>query len=99
MNKVAVTGLGTINSIAKSKDEFKENLKKMTIGIDHITQFDTTDHKVKIAGEVKDFDPILYMDKKLARRYDRFLQFAIAATKEALEDSNLEGKNGKKMLL
>lgn len=95
MNKVAVTGLGTINSIAKSKDEFKENLKKMTIGIDHITQFDTTDHKVKIAGEVKDFDPILYMDKKLARRYDRFLQFAIAATKEALEDSNLEGEEWK----
>ncbi|WGS64173.1 beta-ketoacyl-ACP synthase II [Marinitoga aeolica] len=95
MNKVAVTGLGTINSIAKSKNEFKENLKKMTIGIDHITQFDTTDHKVKIAGEVKDFDPVLYMDKKLARRYDRFLQFAIAATKEALEDSNLEGEEWK----
>lgn len=90
MRKVVVTGLGVINAIAKSKDEFKENLKNMVIGIDHISQFDTTDHKVKIAGEVKDFDPLLYMDKKIAKRYDRFLQFAIAATKEALEDSNLE---------
>ncbi|AEX84502.1 3-oxoacyl-ACP synthase [Marinitoga sp. 1135] len=95
MRKVAVTGLGTINSIAKNTKEFKEELKKMTIGIDHITQFDTTDHKVKIAAEVKDFEPTLYMDKKLARRYDRFLQFAIAATKEALEDSNLEGEDWK----
>ncbi|NUU99295.1 3-oxoacyl-ACP synthase [Marinitoga sp. 1154] len=89
MVKVAVTGLGTINSIAKSKEEFKENLKNMKIGIDHISQFDTAEHKVKIAGEVKDFDPTQYMDKKLARRYDRFLQFAIAASKEALEDSGL----------
>ncbi|OQY10048.1 MAG: beta-ketoacyl-[acyl-carrier-protein] synthase II [Marinitoga sp. 4572_148] len=93
MRKVVVTGLGTINPIAKSKDEFKENLKKMVVGIDHITQFDTTDHKVKIAGEVKDFDPTLYMDKKLAKRYDRFLQFAIAASKAALEDSKLD-ENG-----
>ncbi|KAF2955652.1 beta-ketoacyl-ACP synthase II [Marinitoga sp. 38H-ov] len=89
MNKVVVTGLGTINSIAKSKEEFKESLRKMKIGIDYITQFDTNDHKVKIAAEVKDFDPTLYMDKKTAKRYDRFLQFAIAATKEALEDSKL----------
>lgn len=90
MKKVVVTGLGTINSIGKTKEEFKENLKKMTIGIDYITQFDTTDHKVKIAAEVKDFDPTQYMDKKTAKRYDRFLQFAIAATKDALEDSKLD---------
>ncbi|SHE27430.1 3-oxoacyl-[acyl-carrier-protein] synthase II [Marinitoga hydrogenitolerans DSM 16785] len=93
MKKVAVTGIGTINSIAKSKEEFKEKLKKMTIGIDNITQFDTTNHKVKIAGEVKEFEPTLYMDKKTAKRYDRFLQFAIAASKEALEDSSLD-ENG-----
>jgi len=89
MRKVAITGIGTINPIANNKEEFKEALKRMDIGIDFITQFDTSDQKVKIAGEIKNFEPENYMDKKSARRYDRFLQLAIAASKEALEDSGI----------
>lgn len=89
MRKVAITGIGTINPIANNKDEFKEALKRMEVGIDFITQFDASDQKVKIAGEIKNFNPENYMDKKSARRYDRFLQLAIAASKEALEDSGI----------
>jgi len=90
MNRVAVTGIGTINSIAKNTKEFSESLKNDVVGIDMITQFDTSDHKTKIAGEIKDFEPKNYMDKKLAKRYDRFLQLALVASKEAIEDANFE---------
>jgi len=89
MRRVAITGIGTINPIANNKEEFARALKEMKIGIDFITQFDTSDQKVKIAGEVKEFNPEDYMDKKAAKRYDRFLQLAIAASKEALQDSGL----------
>ncbi|RAO99707.1 3-oxoacyl-ACP synthase [Petrotoga sp. 9PW.55.5.1] len=90
MKKVVITGIGTVNSIAKNCEEFVKGLKDMKIGIDKITQFDTTDHKVKIAAEIKDFDPQKYLDKKTAKRYDRFLQLAIAASDEAIKDSGLE---------
>jgi 3-oxoacyl-[acyl-carrier-protein] synthase II len=90
MKRVAITGLGTINSISKNVNEYKENLKNLKIGIDKITQFDTTDQKVKIAAEVKDFKASDYMDRKKAKRYDRYLQFAMVAANEAIEDSNLE---------
>lgn len=89
MRRVAITGIGTINPVANNKEEFVKALKEMKIGIDFITQFDTSNQKVKIAGEIKDFNPEHYMDKKAARRYDRFLQLAIAASREALQDSGL----------
>jgi len=90
VNRVAVTGVGSINPLGKTKSEFIENLKKMKTGTGYITQFDSTGHKVKVAAEIKDFDPCEYMDKKSARRYDRVLQLAVAASKKALEDSGLE---------
>lgn len=90
MKRVAVTGLGTINSIANNVEEFKQALREMKIGIDFITQFDTTDHITKIAAEVKDFHPENFMEQKLARRYDRFLQFAMVAAREAVEDAGLD---------
>lgn len=89
MKRVVVTGIGTINAIAKNKDELVNSLKEMKIGVDQITQFDTSEHKVSIAAEVKDFDPKQYMDKKKARRYDRVLQFAMVSAQQALEDSKL----------
>ncbi|MBL5980779.1 3-oxoacyl-ACP synthase [Petrotoga sp. 8T1HF07.NaAc.6.1] len=89
MHKVVITGMGTVNAIAKNTEEFSEGLKEMRIGIDKITQFDTSDHKVKIAAEIKDFDPLQYMDSRTAKRYDRFLQLAIAASDEAIEDAGL----------
>ena len=89
MHKVVITGMGTINPIAKNTQGFLEGLKEMRSGIDKITQFDTSDHKVKIAAEIKDFDPEEYMDRKTAKRYDRFLQLAVAASDEAIEDAGL----------
>ncbi len=93
MKRVVVTGIGTINAIAKNKEELKQSLKEMKIGVDKITQFDTSEHKVSIAAEVKEFDPKKYMDKKKARRYDRVLQFAMVSAEEALNDSGLD-ENG-----
>ncbi|PNR96638.1 beta-ketoacyl-ACP synthase II [Petrotoga sp. 9PWA.NaAc.5.4] len=93
MPRVAVTGIGTVNSIAKDIEEFSTGLKEMKNGIDFITQFDTTDHKVKIAAEIKDFDPEKYLDKRTAKRYDRFLQLAIAASDEAIKDAKLKDED------
>ena len=71
-------------------DEFWSNIKKGVVGIGPITQIDTTDYKAKLAAEVKDFDPKEHMDPKSARRMERFAQFAVAASKQALEDSELD---------
>ncbi len=88
-NRVVVTGLGVIAPNGNNLEEFWENIKKETVAIGPITKFDTTDYKVKLAAEVKNFDPKLYMDPKSARRMDYFCQYAVAATKEALEHSGL----------
>ncbi len=88
--RVVITGLGAITPIGNSVDEFWKNIKLGTNGIDEITKFDTANHKVKLAAEVKDFNPADYMDKKEARRMDPFCQFAIAASKEAFKDSGIE---------
>lgn len=98
MTKVVVTGIGTVNPIAMNTNEFVESLKEMAIGIDYITQFDTSDQKVKIGAEINNFDPEQYLDKRTAKRYDRFLQLAIAAADEAIKDAGLfEEQNGVKM--
>lgn len=88
--RVVITGMGGVTPIGNNVNEFWENIKKGTIGIDEITKFDTTDHKVKLAAEVKNFDPADYMDKKEARRMDPYCQFAVIAAKEAMKDSGLE---------
>jgi len=95
MNRVAVTGLGTINSIGNNINELKESLKLQKIGIDYISQFDTSDQIIKIAAEVKDFEPKKHFDRKIAKRYDRFLQFAIVASRQAVEDAGLDGEDWK----
>ena len=89
MRKVVITGLGTINPVAKNKDEFLTALQNEKSGIDEIKSFDTSEIPVKIAGEIKDFNPKLYMDRRKAKKFDRFLQLGLAATKEAFEDSGL----------
>jgi 3-oxoacyl-[acyl-carrier-protein] synthase II len=90
--KVVVTGMGAISSIGKSVEEFSASLKEGKSGIGPITLFDTTGYDVTIAGEVKDFDPSLWMDKKEARKMCRFTQFAVAAAAQALEDAKLLGE-------
>lgn len=89
-NRVVITGMGVISPIGNTIEEFWANIKKGTVGIDQITKFDTANHKVKLAAEVKGFDASAYMDKKEARRLDPFCQYAIAAAKEAIDDSGLD---------
>ena len=88
--RVVVTGMGAITPIGNNVEEFWNGLKEGKLGIGEITKFDTTDYKVKIAAEVKDFDAKQYMDPKTARRMSPFSQYAVAATKEALENSGID---------
>lgn len=90
MRRVAVTGLGVISPIGNDKDTFWNNVKKGVCGIGRVTRFDASEYACQVAGEVKDFDAAEYMDKKEARRMDRYTHFAVAAAKMALEDSALE---------
>jgi len=92
MKKVVVTGMGLVSPIGKSVEEFCESLKAGKSGIGPITQFDTTGFDVTIAGEIKDFDPGVWMDKKEARKMARFSQLAVAATAQALTDAGLMGE-------
>jgi 3-oxoacyl-[acyl-carrier-protein] synthase II len=89
--KVVVTGMGAISPIGNSVEEFCASLKEGKSGIGPITQFDTTGFDVTIAGEIKNFDPSNWMDKKDARKMCRFTQIAVAATTEALKQANLLG--------
>ncbi len=87
--RVVITGLGAITPIGNTAESFWQALVAGTSGIGRITRFDAADYDAKIAGEVKGFDPTAFIDKKEARRMDRFTQFAIAATRMALTDSGL----------
>ncbi|MCL2209808.1 MAG: beta-ketoacyl-ACP synthase II [Treponema sp.] len=90
--KVVVTGMGVISPIGNSVEEFCASLKEGKSGISSITSFDTTGFDVTIAGEIKDFDPAKWMDKKEARKMCRFTQFAVAAAVQALDDAKLLGE-------
>jgi 3-oxoacyl-[acyl-carrier-protein] synthase II len=82
--------MGAITPIGNNVEEFFNNVKAGKCGIDFIDAFETEAFSVKLAAQVKNFDPKNYMDAKEARRMDRFSQFAIAAAKEAIEDSKLD---------
>jgi len=90
IKRVVVTGLGAITPIGNNRVEYWQGLLGGRNGIGPITRFDATKHASRIAGEVKGFDPHEYMDRKEAKRMDRFAQFAVAASKQALADSKLE---------
>ncbi|MDE7044073.1 MAG: beta-ketoacyl-ACP synthase II, partial [Acetatifactor sp.] len=87
--RVVVTGMGAITPIGNSVESFWESVKREKIGFAPITRFDATEYKCKLAAEVKDFKAEDYMDKKAARRMELFCQYAIAASKEALEDAGI----------
>lgn len=89
MRRVVITGIGVISPIGTGKQEYFDGLKEGKCGVDYITRFNTEGFETKIAAEVKDFDPARYMDKKESRRMDRFTQYAVAATKMAVEDAEL----------
>ena len=90
MKRVVVTGMGAITPIGLNTEEFWESLKAGKTGFGEITQFDTTDFKVKVAASVKGFEGKNYMDVKSARRMELFCQYAVAAAKEALEQSGID---------
>lgn len=88
-HRVVITGMGAISPIGNTLEENWANVKAGVCGIDEIICFDTTEHAVKLAGEVKDFDPTLYMDFKEAKRMARFSQLAVAASVQAVNDAKL----------
>ncbi len=89
MKRVVVTGMGAITSLGNTLDETWKAVKEGKSGVGKITGFDCEGYKVQIAGEVKDFDASQYIEKKDARKMGRFTQFAVAATKQALDDAGL----------
>ncbi len=89
--RVVITGMGAVSPIGNNIEALWESIKETKPGIDFITGFDASEIKVNVAGEVKGFDPVQYIDKKEAKRMDRYTQFAVAASKQAFEDSGLMG--------
>ena len=90
MKRVVITGLGAITPVGIGKDNFWSSLLEGKSGIGYITRFNAENHDAKIAAEVKEFNPQDFIDKKEAKRMDRFAQFAVSATKLALEDGNIK---------
>lgn len=88
--RVVITGMGAVTPIGNNVATFWKNVKAGTNGIGMITKFDTTDYKVKIAAEVKDFNAKEYMDFKAAKRMETFSQYAVAAAKEACADAGFK---------
>lgn len=84
--------MGCITPVGTTVESFWDSLKNGKSGIREISRFDTSEYKVKVAAEVQDFDPSLYMEKSEIRRSDRFVQFAIGAASQAVADSGIEGK-------
>src|SRR2546426_2270465 len=90
MQRVVLTGLGAVTPVGNTADEFWSALLQGRSGVGPITKFDATDYPTRIAGEVKNFDPLAFVDKKEARRLDPFLQYAMAAAAMAVQDAALD---------
>ncbi len=91
--RVVITGLGAVTPVGNDVEAFWNNIKNGIPGIDFIKAFDTENFKVKLAAEVKEFDPLKYIDRKEAKRMDVFCQFALASAIQAVEDSKLDIEN------
>ena len=92
MRRVVVTGLGAVTPVGNNVADTWASLLAGKHGIGPITKFDTTDYKATLAAEVKDFDPLLTMDRAFVRRNDPFCLYAVAASVEAMEDAGLAGQ-------
>ncbi len=88
--RVVVTGLGAVTPIGLNVNDFWKSIKEEKIGFGPITKFDATEYKCKVAAELKDFNAADFMDRKAAKRMELFSQYAVAASKEALEDSGID---------
>ena len=90
LRRVVITGIGLITPVGKTKGENWESIRNGRGGIGPITRFDAQHHSSRIAGEVKNYDPGQYFDRKDLRKYDPFIQFALIAADEAVKDSGLD---------
>ena len=90
MRRVVITGLGAITPIGNNITEFWNGIKENKCGIDNITSFDTKDSKVKLAAEIKQYNPEDYFEKREAKRLDKYSQYAMIAAREAWKDSKLD---------
>ena len=88
--RVVITGLGAITPVGNNIEKFWKGIKEGKCGIDEITHFDTTNYKVKLAAEVKGYNPEEHFDRRSAKRMDKFSQYAIVAAREAWNDSKLD---------
>jgi len=88
--RVVITGMGAITPIGNTVEEFWQGILQNKVGIGSITKFDTSDFKVKLAAEIKDFDPKQHMDFKAAKRMDLFSQYAVVAAQEAFAQAGLD---------
>jgi len=93
LKRVVVTGLGALTPLGKTLAEYWQNLENGVSGCDFIQQFDVSKFKTRFACEVRDFDPTAYLDKKEARKLDRYCQFALIASDEAVKDSGITSEN------
>ncbi len=93
LKRVVVTGMGAITPLGKSVPEYWDGLINGVSGADDITQFDTSKFKTKFACEVKDFEPTNYLERKEARKIDRFTQFALIASDQAVKDAGISKEN------
>ena len=93
LKRVVVTGLGALTPLGSTVNEYWQNLENGVSGCDFIQQFDVSKFKTRFACEVKNFDPTNYIDKKEARKMDRYCQFAIVATDEAVKDAGISKEN------
>lgn len=93
MNRVVITGVGVVTAVGCDKDTFWQNIKDGVCGIDYITRFDASNQEVKVAAEVKDFDPLKTFEKKELRRTDLYTQYAMDAARQALEDCGSDLKD------
>jgi 3-oxoacyl-[acyl-carrier-protein] synthase II len=90
LKRVVITGIGTVNPLGNSVEEFWNNLKNGVSGAGRITRFDPSTHKTQFACEIKNFDAELYIDRKEIRKHDLYTQFAFASSQQAIEDSRLD---------
>lgn len=93
LKRVVVTGLGALTPLGKSVSEYWQNLEAGVSGCDFIKQFDVSKFKTRFACEVKDFEPTNYLDRKEARKIDRYCQFALIASDEAVKDAGISKDN------
>lgn len=95
MARVVVTGIGMVNALGLDKESSFKNICEGQSGVDKITLFDTTDFPVQIAAEVKNFEPLDFIDAKEVKKLDRFIQLGIKAAREAMSEANLPANTDK----